>query len=113
MPAYIVDANLPFKVQRWSNKNFVHVVKINSWWKDEEIWNYAKQNHLTIITKDKDFSVKQIKEGSPPKLVHIKFGNLKFADFVNRIEAVWEEVESLLQNNSVINIYLNKIEAIK
>lgn len=113
MPSYIVGANLPFKIQCWSSNAFVHVLKINPKWDDKEIWQYAKQNQLTIITKDKDFSVKQITEESPPKLVHIKFGNLKFNDFSNRIETVWQEIEMLLQTYSVINIYLNKIEPIR
>jgi predicted nuclease of predicted toxin-antitoxin system len=24
-------------------------------WEDEEIWNYARENNLTIISKDSDF----------------------------------------------------------
>lgn len=104
---------LPSKIQCWSGGAFVHVLKINPQWNDSDIWTYAKQHEFTIVTKDKDFTVKQLIEGSPPKIVHIKFGNVKFNDFANRIETIWKEVEGLLQNHSVINIFLDKIEAIR
>jgi predicted nuclease of predicted toxin-antitoxin system len=97
MPLNIVDANLPFKVSCWSSEAYLHVLKLNPGWNDSEIWNHAKQHQLIIITKDKDFTVKQAIKGSPPKIVHIKFGNFKLVGFINRIEAVWNEVEKLLQ----------------
>lgn len=46
-----------------------------------EIWDYAKTGNLVIITKDKDFRLKQIMSDFPPKVVHIKFGNLKLKEF--------------------------------
>lgn len=112
-PLYLIDANLPFRVPVWHTDAAAFVVKINAKWDDEEIWNYAKANGLIIVTKDKDFIVKQAIAGSPPKLVHVKFGNLKLADFIHRIETVWKEVESLVQTHSIVNIYSDKLEAIK
>lgn len=112
-PVFIIDANLPLKVPVWDSTRFLHVLKINPEWNDTEIWNYAKQKQLVIVSKDKDFSLLQIKEGSPPKLVHIKFGNFKFNLFIERIEAVWQQVEILLEQHATVNIYSDKIEAIK
>ncbi len=85
---FIIDANLPFHVSVWGNSSFVFVLRINPSRDDEAIWAYAAQNELIIVTKDKDFLVKQAIAGSPPKVVHIKFGNLKLKSFVERIEAV-------------------------
>ncbi|MEO6219328.1 MAG: DUF5615 family PIN-like protein [Ginsengibacter sp.] len=113
MPEFIVDANLPFRIQKWQNNLFVHVVNINPLWDDDEIWDYAKTNNLIIITKDKDFRLKQIIKGFPPKLIHIKFGNLKLHEFENVINICWEQVEKLIKIHSLINIYPDTIEAIK
>ena len=113
MPEFIVDANLPNSISIWNNGRFEHVLDINPLWDDDEIWDYAKTNNLIIITKDKDFSVKQILKGSPPKIVHIKFGNLKLAEFIQVINTCWTKVETLLQQHSIINIYKDSIEAIK
>lgn len=62
MPDFIVDANLLFRVPCWNNERFVHVLKINPHW-DDEIWAYAKAHRLIIISKNKDFLIKQIQEG--------------------------------------------------
>ena len=89
MPEFIVDANLPFRISEWQNELFEHVVNINPLWNDEEIWTYAKTNSLVIITKDKDFRLKQIMHGTPPKIIHIKFGNLKLNEFEKVINLCW------------------------
>ncbi len=113
MPDFLIDANLPAKISIWENERFVHVSEINPSWDDEAIWQYAKTNNLTIISKDKDFLVYQLLKGSPPKVVHIKFGNLKLTNFIAVIETYWKQVESLLTTHHLINLYSDNIEAIK
>jgi predicted nuclease of predicted toxin-antitoxin system len=110
---YLIDANLPFRVPVWELENFVFVLKINPSWNDEAIWRYAKENNRIIVTEDKDFILKQAIAGAPPKLVHVKFGNMKLTDFIDRISVVWEEVNKLIQTHTIVNIYFTKIEAIK
>lgn len=94
MPEFIVDANLPFKIAKWQNDSFEHVLKINPFWDDDEIWDYAFKKNLIIITKDKDFRLKQLISGSPPKIIHIKFGNLLLKEFENVIESCWDQVNN-------------------
>jgi predicted nuclease of predicted toxin-antitoxin system len=113
MPEFIVDANLPFKISKWQSNRFVHVLKINPMWDDDEIWNYAYHGNLIIITKDKDFRLKQIIHGSPPKVIHIKFGNVILSEFEKIILLCWEQVEELIKTHSLINIFQYYIEAIK
>jgi predicted nuclease of predicted toxin-antitoxin system len=113
MPDFLIDANLPLKVKTWQDDRFVHVLNIDPAWNDDAIWQYALDNHLTIISKDKDFLVQQILKGSPPKVIHIKLGNLKLNDFISTIENCWSEVELLLSSYTLINIYSDKIEAIR
>ncbi|MDQ3088961.1 MAG: DUF5615 family PIN-like protein [Acidobacteriota bacterium] len=49
MKKYLVDANLPSKIKVWQTTEFEFVNAINDEWADSEIWDYAKQNNLTII----------------------------------------------------------------
>lgn len=49
---------------------------------DREIWNYAKENGFTIVTKDDDFEQRSILLGHPPKVIWIRLGNCKTADVV-------------------------------
>ena len=113
MPEFLIDANLPSKIKIWESERFIHVSAIQPDWNDDDIWEYAKKNNLCIITKDKDFLLYQLANGSPPNVVHIKFGNLKLNQFISIIENCWSEVEELLQHHTLLNIYFDKIEAIK
>ena len=113
MPEFLIDANLPAKISIWQNERFVHIAVLNPAWDDDAIWQYAKTNNLTIVSKDKDFLIHQLLKGTPPKVVHIKFGNLKLNDFIAVIEKNWEQVEILLTDHTLINIHSDRIEAIK
>ena len=93
MKKYLVDANLPSKIKIWQTDEFEFVGQINDEWTDGEIWNYAKQNNLTIISKDSDFSHRIIVSRPPPKIIHIKIGNMKLKDFSLAIENFWTRAE--------------------
>ena len=43
---------------------------------DSQIWEYAKQNDLTIVTKDMDFYELALARGVPPKIVWLRCGNV-------------------------------------
>jgi predicted nuclease of predicted toxin-antitoxin system len=113
MPRFLIDANLPYYFGLWNNSDYIHVFDINDTWTDQQIWNYAKQNNLIIISKDSDFALKALVEGTPPKVIHIRFGNLKIKEFHGRISKIWDDIENLIDENSMINIYIDKIEIIK
>ena len=52
-------------------------------------------------------------QGFPPKVIHIKFGNLKLKQFEKVINSCWDQVAHSIHNHSLINIYLDTIELIK
>jgi predicted nuclease of predicted toxin-antitoxin system len=113
MAKYLIDANLPCYFSLWNNPDFVFVKDIDDSWTDSQIWDYAKNNQLTIITKDADFSTKVLYFGTPPKVIHIKFGNLKIKEFHEVISKMWNEIEKMIESNNLLNVYLDRIEAIK
>lgn len=53
---------------------------------DVAIWEYAKSNGFTIVSKDSDFQERGILSGSPPKVIWIRARN-----------CTSEEVERLLR----------------
>ena len=81
--------------------------------KDEQIWEYAKQHNLTIITKDSDFSNRILVSFPPPKVIHIKFGNLKMNEFHSLIINNWVEVLELSKGNKLVNVYKDSLEGIE
>ncbi len=113
MAKYLIDANLPYYFELWNNPDCIHVKDLNDSWSDEVIWQYALDNNLTIITKDADFSTKVLFKGAPPKVIHLKFGNLRIKEFHNLISKIWIDIEVLIEDNSLINVYFDRIESIK
>jgi len=47
---------------------------------DCEIWEFAKSNDFTIVTKDDDFEQRSVLFGHPPKVIWIRLGNCKTSD---------------------------------
>ncbi len=52
---------------------------------DLKIWNFAKENGFTIITKDSDYSDLSILKGFPPKVIWLRIGNCKVHDLASII----------------------------
>ena len=46
---------------------------------DDTIWEFAKLNGYTIVSKDADFHQRSLVWGHPPKLIYLKVGNCKTA----------------------------------
>ncbi|MCF8232740.1 MAG: DUF5615 family PIN-like protein [Bacteroidales bacterium] len=112
MAKYLIDANLPYLFSLWKSSDFLHVFDIDDELSDEEIWNYAMKNSLTIITKDADFSNKIIFKTPPPKVIHLKIGNMKMKEFHSFLQKNWSEIESISQKHKLTNVYIDRIEGL-
>ena len=64
---------------------------------DDALWNYARQNEFTIVSKDSDFHERSLLFGYPPKVVWIRRGNCATAE----IEAMLREHAPELQRLEV------------
>ncbi len=53
---------------------------------DPDIWQYAKENDFTIITKDDDFLALAHRFGPPPKLIMVEIGNCSNAMLAERLQ---------------------------
>jgi len=42
---------------------------------DVAVWNYARENGYTIVSKDNDFRQRAFLDGPPPKVVWLTVGN--------------------------------------
>lgn len=113
MPKYLIDVNLPYRFSLWNNSDYIHQVDINDEWTDKQIWDYAAQSNLTIITKDSDFSNRIIFHEPPPKVIHIRFGNMKMREFFVVMTAIWDDVLELSESHKLVNVFRDRIEAIE
>ena len=112
MVRFLIDANLPYKLKIWNSSQYIHLNKIDDTWIDDKIWSYAIDKNLTIITKDSDFSLRIALAKSPPKVIHLRIGNMKFSELELFLDKVWADVLKLNQGYKLVNVYLNFIEAI-
>jgi predicted nuclease of predicted toxin-antitoxin system len=81
---------------------YIHQLDIQPDATDSSIWDFAKMNGLVIVTKDADFSERMMISVPPPKVVHIKVGNMKFDVFYEYLNNIWPEIESLLVENKLL-----------
>ncbi|RCR69013.1 DUF5615 family PIN-like protein [Larkinella punicea] len=113
MPTYLLDVNHPYYFSLWRNELYTHQRDIDDEMSDTEIWEYAKTNSLTIITKDTDFFNRILFKEPPPRIIWIGFGNLKMRHFHERIMACWPAVCELSKQNKLVKVYLDRLEAIQ
>ena len=72
---FLIDENLPDCLKIWSSSDFLHVTKISKSIPDTEIWQFAVENNLIILTKDTDFHERILYGNPPPKVILIRLGN--------------------------------------
>ena len=112
MQKYIIDANLPYYFSLWKGKEYQHVINIDPSMKDSEIWHYAMENDLIIVTKDADFSDLVLLNNPPPKVIHIKMGNMKIKALHRAIDGIWEDVLKMSRQHKLVRVYNDRIEGI-
>lgn len=113
MLKFLIDVNLPLHLSIWNSQEFCHQKDINDEWKDSQIWQYAKDHNLTIITKDIDFSNKILSRNPPPKVIHIRYDNMKMKPFYENISVVWEQIIEMNSNHKLVNVFIDRIEVIE
>jgi predicted nuclease of predicted toxin-antitoxin system len=112
MCEFLIDVNLPYYFKLWNSVKYIHQSDIDPSAKDEDIWLYAKSQNLTIVTKDSDFSNRILVSVPPPKIIHIKFGNMKFKEFHSYLSKIWYDVLDLNSKYKLVNVFSDRLEGI-
>ncbi|HYF67281.1 MAG TPA: DUF5615 family PIN-like protein [Ohtaekwangia sp.] len=113
MAHFLIDVNLPYYFSLWNSPDYIHQIDINDCWTDTQIWNYAKEKRLTIITKDADFTNRILLTEPPPQVIHIKIGNHKLKEFHALLSKIWADVLVLNNEHKLVTVYPDRIEGIK
>ena len=113
MPRFLIDVNLPYRFSLWSGDDCIHMRDIGETWTDSQIWEYARDGDLVIVSKDADFSDRVMVSTPPPRVVHIRFGNMRMRDFHTLVSTLWPRIVTLSMTNRLVGVYENRIEAIE
>ena len=113
MVKFLIDANLPYRFGLWRGENCQHVFDLNDAWTDAEIWRYATEHDLVIVTKDADFSDWIILNIPPPRVVHLRVGNMKMRDFHTFMQRVCPQICGLAESHKLLIVHKNQIECVE
>lgn len=63
---------------------------------DADVWRYARDNDFTIVTKDADFAEMSLIQGSPPKVIWIRLGNVDNSAILRALQENKENIERMI-----------------
>jgi predicted nuclease of predicted toxin-antitoxin system len=110
-PDYLIDVNLPYYFSLWNTPHYIHQQDLERTAPDSDIWSFAKDASMTIITKDADFSNRILVSSPPPRVIHFRTGNMSMKSFHRLVSGIWDEVLSLSHEYKLVVIFNDKIEA--
>ncbi|MCM0591378.1 MAG: DUF5615 family PIN-like protein [Gloeotrichia echinulata DEX184] len=113
MNGFLFDENLPDKILFTPSLPIIHASALGKSPSDTEIWQYAKEQNLVIVTKDADFSDRLMLDTSPAKVIHLRFGNMRKREFHEFLARIWTQIEALIINHKLINVYRDQMETFR
>jgi len=112
MRGFLIDENLPYRFKLWEDDKFTHVYDLEDVKTDSQIWDYAKTYDLVIVSKDADFSNKVMYKVPPPKVIHIRFGNVRIQRLHELLTKMWNDIEKEIEDHKLVNVFIDRIESI-
>jgi predicted nuclease of predicted toxin-antitoxin system len=96
----LLDANISWRLTSVLKQHFSDCLHVDNIGlpvpaKDSEIWTYAKENDLIIVTNDEDFIDLVNLKGFPPKVVLLKVGNQSRLFIMNLLILRKNEIQAL------------------
>lgn len=113
MPRFLVDVNLPYYFSLWKDGDYIHQSDIDESWSDKQIWDYGLANKLIIISKDADFYHAILTTTPPPKVIHLRIGNMRIGQLHDFLNKVWPEVLNLVDTCKLVTVYSDRIEGME
>lgn len=110
--SFLIDVNLPKHFSFFNHENFYFVSDINNKLTDSEIWNYAFEKNMVIVTKDVDFYNRLLVSESTPKVIYIQLGNYSLKQLYNYFELNWTKIISEISTSKLIIAKETHIECI-
>lgn len=112
MPRYLIDVNVQRELSVWPMDIAVYTIDLGPKWSDSKLWSHALAQHLTIVTKDADFSNRLMTARAAPRIVHLKIGNMRIAEFRAFIAPRWPRIAELSEQARLVQVYRDRIETL-
>ncbi|HEY3854795.1 MAG TPA: DUF5615 family PIN-like protein [Verrucomicrobiae bacterium] len=102
MKGVLFDGNVPSCLRFTPRLPVILLSKVGGNPSDSRIWEYARRNDLVIVSKDADFSDRIMASSPPPRVVHLRFGNLRRNEYHALLARRWSQIESLLKTCKLV-----------
>ena len=113
MRGFLFDENLPRVPSLQTGLPVTHALDLGPRPTDSQLWGHAQQHDLAIVTKDADFSQRIVLSVPPPRVIHLRVGNMRGRAFAAWLESTWPQIESAIATHKLVNVYRDRIEAVK
>lgn len=113
MRGFLIDANLPYRFNLWHGEGYEHVFDHDDAWSDTQVWDYARNNDLVIVTKDTDFSDWIMLTQPPPRVIHLRIGNMKLQVLHQFLQRVWPHITELANTHKLVIVREHQIECME
>lgn len=107
----LLDQNLSYRILKKITSRFPHSKHVAAVGlecaSDIEVWEYAKANGYTIVTKDSDFNDLCTLKGFPPHIIWLRLGNSRSETAANALLQHADELYNLFKEHKegLIEIY--------
>ena len=112
MGRFLIDANLPRWFHLWEGGEFTFAHDFGPGWTDDALWMHAKTEDMVIVTKDADFRIRMMVAEPPPRVIHVRFGNMKVRDFFTAMTARWPEAIKAIENFKLVDLFTDRVLAV-
>lgn len=112
---FLLDENLSPKLRLGfgPGTRVVHACDLGKNPADLELWTYAREHGLVILTKDADFTDRLLlSDAPPPWVVQLRCGNLRARALRELLEAVWPLVLTLLPDYRLVQVFPDRVEGL-
>jgi predicted nuclease of predicted toxin-antitoxin system len=97
---FLIDQQLPPALARMLQSEFgcpaLHVLDLGlEKASDQQLWTYAGQHDLVLVSKDEDFSYLTLSKAST-RFVWVRFGNCRRVYLLERFRELWPQLKERL-----------------
>ena len=101
----LFDENLSPKLPNRLNNIFPHSLHVRDVGMkattDSIVWDYAKDNDLTVVSKDVDMHDLSLIFGNPPKVIWLRLGNCSTSQVENLLRSNFETIKLFYEDKSL------------
>ena len=106
----LIDENLPSSLAYHLPVTCSHATELGTQPTDQQIWQHAKKENRIILTRDTDFFDRLMLEGSPPKVIWVRLGNIRRKDLESQLIELWPRISDLISTCDLVEIHPDTLE---